>query len=158
MLGDVRLILLFIFGAWLVPPVTSVADDGLDQIRLRGTVVWGADQEGGGPFIYPDPDDPTRLIGFEVELAQLIAEHLGVTAVFSQGQWDKLPDLLDRGDIDLVLNGYEWTSNRGERYGLSIPYYIYELQLLGRATDDSLTSWDDLLKPVAHGRRRVCFD
>jgi len=146
---------LCIVAASLTQPLVTVADDGLDTIRQRGTLVWGADQEGGGPFIYPDPDDPSQLLGFEVELAQMIAEHLGVKPEFSQGQWDKLPDLLDRGDIDLVLNGYEWTTNRAERYGLSIPYYIYELQLLGRAADDSLTSWDDLLKPVDGHKRKV---
>jgi len=144
-----------IVAASLTQPLVTVADDGLDRIRLRGTLVWGADQEGGGPFIYPDPDDPSERIGFEVELAQLVAEHLGVKPEFSQGQWDKLPDLLDRGDIDLVLNGYEWTTNRAARYGLSIPYYIYELQLLGRAADPGLTSWDDLLKPVDGRKRKV---
>ena len=39
-------------------------------------------------------------------------------AEFAQGQWDKLPDIMERGDIDIVLNGYEWTPNRAERYGL----------------------------------------
>ena len=149
----VQLAALCIVAASLTQPLTIVADDGLDRIRGRGTLVWGADQEGGGPFVYPDPNDPTQLVGFEVELAQLIAEHLGVRPEFSQGQWDKLPDLLDRGDIDLVLNGYEWSTNRAARYGLSIPYYIYELQLLGRAHDERLTSWDDLLMPF-HGRKR----
>lgn len=136
-------------------PLIAKADDGLSRIRERGTLIWGADQEGGGPFVYPNPADPTRLTGFEVELADLIAEHLGVKAQFSQGQWDKLPDLLDRGDIDLVLNGYEWTTNRAARYGVSIPYYIYELQLLGRASDATLTSWDDLLKPFNGRPRKV---
>ena len=153
--GDLRLMLLCILSAWLTQPLITVADDGLDRIRQRGTLDWGADQEGGGPFVYPNPDDPTQLIGFEVELAELIAEHLGVKAEFSQGQWDKLPDLLDRGDIDLVLNGYEWTADRAKRYGVSVPYYIYELQLLGRTVDDSLTSWDDLLKPINGRKRKV---
>jgi polar amino acid transport system substrate-binding protein len=146
-------LLLCVLTASSIRPQTADADDGLDRIRQRGTLIWGADQEGGGPFVYPDPNNPERLIGFEVELADLIAEHLGVKAEFSQGQWDKLPDLLDRGDIDIVLNGYEWTSNRAARYGVSIPYYIFELQLLGRSTDNSLKSWDDLLKPV-NGRKR----
>jgi len=135
--------------------LNAVADEGVDKIRQRGTLIWGADQEGGGPFIYPDPSNPEQLIGFEVELAQLIAEHFGVKPVFFQGQWDKLPDLLDRGDIDLVLNGYEWTSNRAARYGVSIPYYIFELQLLGRLADDSLKSWDDLLTPINGRKRKV---
>ncbi len=147
--------LLTLTATWLIASSSVTADDGLDRIRLRGTLVWGADQEGGGPFVYPSPDDPSQLVGFEVELAQLIAEHLGVKPEFSQGQWDKLPDLLDRGDIDLVLNGYEWTPNRAQRYGVSIPYYVFELQLLGRTADDSLTSWDDLLKPVDGRKRKV---
>lgn len=133
----------------------AVADDKLDKIRQRGTLIWGADQEGGGPFVYPNPNDPTQRIGFEVELAEMIAADLGVKAEFSQGQWDKLPDLLDRGDIDIVLNGYEWSANRAERYGVSIPYYIYELQLLGRTADGSIASWDDLLKPVDGRKRKV---
>ncbi|MEZ6061707.1 MAG: ABC transporter permease subunit [Planctomycetaceae bacterium] len=133
----------------------AVADEALDAIRQRGTLIWGADQEGGGPFVYPKPDDPAQLAGFEVELADVIAAHLGVRAQFAQGQWDKLPDLMDRGDVDIVLNGYEWTTNRAERYGLSIPYYIYELQLLARVGDDSLKSWDDLLQPIDGRARKV---
>ncbi|MCB9936889.1 MAG: ABC transporter permease subunit [Planctomycetaceae bacterium] len=134
---------------------TAAADQTLDAIRQRGTLIWGADQEGGGPFVYPQSDDPTRLTGFEVELAELIAAHIGVKAQFAQGQWDKLPDVMDRGDIDIVLNGYEWTPNRAQRYGTSIPYYIYELQLLGRVGDESLTSWEDLRNPLDGRPRKV---
>lgn len=134
---------------------TPARADSLESLRSRGTLVWGADQEGGGPFVYPADDDANRLIGFEVELAELIATHIGIKAQFQQGQWDKLPDLLDRGDIDIVLNGFEWNPNRAERYGTSIPYYIYELQLLARVDDDSLQSWADLLKQPAGRNRKV---
>ena len=120
-------------------------DDSLRAIQSKGVLVWGADQEGGGPFVFPDEKDPNKLVGFEVELAELIANHLGVTAQFAQGQWDKLPDLLDRGDIDLAMNGFEWNPGRAERYGTTIPYYIYELQLLARKDDDSIQSWDDFI-------------
>lgn len=127
----------------------------LQKVEQRGTLIWGADQEGGGPFVYPAADDPNRLEGFEVELAQVIAESLGVRPKFQQGQWEKLPDLVDRGDIDLVLNGYEWTPARAERYGVSLPYYIYELQLLARSNDRTLRSWDDLMNPPDGKKKRV---
>lgn len=153
--GKWPLLPLCILAVCVQPMSAAVADDGLDRIRQRGTLVWGADQEGGGPFVFPDPNDPAQRMGFEVELAELIAEQLVVKAQFSQGQWDKLPDLLDRGDIDIVLNGYEWSPNRAERYGVSIPYYVYELQLLGRTADDSIKSWDDLLKPADGQKRKV---
>ncbi|MBL8812131.1 MAG: ABC transporter permease subunit [Planctomycetaceae bacterium] len=134
---------------------SATSADDLESIRTKGELVWGADQEGGGPFIFPSPADPNTLIGFEVELAELIASHLGVKARFQQGQWDKLPDLLDRGDIDLVLNGFEWNENRAQRYGTSIPYYIYELQLLVEAKNTSIQSWDDLLKATEGDKPRV---
>jgi polar amino acid transport system substrate-binding protein len=131
------------------------AQSGLEQVRIRGTLRWGADQEGGEPFVYPDHDDPSRLVGFEVELADALAARLGVRAEFVQGQWDKLPNLVDRGDIDIVLNGYEWDTNRASRYGTSIPYYIYELQLLARQGDDTLRTWQDVLTPRDGERKRV---
>ncbi len=130
-------------------------DDSLRTVQSKGTLVWGADQEGGGPFVFPDEKDPNKLVGFEVELAELIADHMGVKAEFAQGQWDKLPDLLDRGDIDIVLNGFEWNSGRAERYGTSIPYYIYELQLLARTDDDSIKSWEDLINQPAGRPRKL---
>ena len=104
--------------------------DDLDAIKQRGTLVWGADQEGGGPYVYPRDDDPARVTGFEVELADLVAKELGVTAVFFQGNWDKLPDLLRARQIDIVLNGYELTPERVAVMAPTKPYYIYGLSLL----------------------------
>lgn len=129
--------------------------DTLDQIRQRGALIWGADAEGGGPFIFPRDDDPTQVQGFEVELAELLARHLGVQAQFQQGQWEKLPDLLDRGDIDIVINGYEWTPVWGDRFGVTIPYYLYELQMLVRRSDDRLKSLEDLRRTVGGRKSKI---
>lgn len=122
--------------------------DGLDRIRERGTLVWGADQEGGGPYVFPDEDNPSVLRGFEVELAEMLAEELGrslgreIKPQFKQGQWDKLPLLLD-GTIDLVLNGYELTPERQRDYLCTRPYYVYGLQLMVRS-DSPIQSWNDV--------------
>lgn len=136
---------------------SAFAGEGLAKVRQRGELIWGADQEGGGPFVFPSADDPNRLEGFEVELAQLLAEHIGVRAKFAQGQWDKLPELLDRNDIDVVLNGYEWTPNWAAKYGCSIPYYIYELQLLGRQDDQTLRSWADVGQPPDSSPKKIAI-
>ncbi len=125
--------------------MSTARADLLDDIRARGVLRWGADEEGGGPFVYRRPGSD-ELAGFEAELAELIAGALGVRAEFVQCQWDKLPAMLDLGEIDIVLNGYEWTEVRAAHYGTSIPYYIYELQLLGRRSDDRLQSLTDLLE------------
>ncbi|MBU6309270.1 MAG: ABC transporter substrate-binding protein/permease [Planctomycetes bacterium] len=103
----------------------------LDEIQSRGELVWAADQEGGGPHVFPDPSDPRRLVGFEVEFAELLAGELGVKARFQQGQWDRLPLLLDQ-TADCVINGIELTPERRRDYGCSRPYFGYALQMVGR--------------------------
>jgi len=103
----------------------------LDEIRGRGELVWAADQEGGGPHVFPDPANPRRITGFEVEFAELLAGELGVRARFQQGQWDRLPLLLDR-TADCVINGIELLPDRRRDYGCSRPYFGYALQMVGR--------------------------
>jgi polar amino acid transport system substrate-binding protein len=130
-----------------VAPASSAARaDVLDEIRQSETLLWGGDQEGGGPFVFIRDDRPAEIIGFEVELAGRLAEYLKVRAMFIQGQWDKMPDMLRAGKVHVILNGYELTSERLAAMDASIPYYIYELQLLARKSDASLNTWDDLKK------------
>jgi ABC-type amino acid transport substrate-binding protein len=85
------------------------AADVLDQIRKENRLLWGGDQEGGGPYIFPREDNPAEVTGFEVELAARLGDLLKVRSEFSQGQWDKQPDLLRTGKIHIILNGYEFT-------------------------------------------------
>jgi polar amino acid transport system substrate-binding protein len=135
-----------------VPPAARC--DALDDVRLRGAIRWGGDQEGGGPYIYPTKDDPTRVTGFEVELMEALAGRLGVRSEFQQCQWENLPNLLATGKIDVIVNGYELTQPRLAKMIATFPYYVYQLQLLARRDDDSIRSWDDLLSTQS-GRKRV---
>jgi polar amino acid transport system substrate-binding protein len=139
-----RLSVFHLAAALLGALASSVRADTLDDIRSRGALVWGADQEGNAPYIYPDPTDANRVVGFEVDLAEAIAAELGVKSQYSQADWNTLPEFLRSRKIDIVLNGYEWTESRAERMAASRPYYIYELQLLGRDAPNGMTSWNDL--------------
>ena len=125
----------------------------LDAVIARGELVWAADQEGGGPHVFPDPDDPQRLTGFEVELADLIAGELGVKARFQQGQWDRLPLLLGH-TADCVINGIELLPDRRRDYTCSRPYFAYGLQLLTRR-DGPLDAVEKLATAGPAGHWRV---
>lgn len=127
--------------------------DTLAEIERRGTLIWGADAEGGGPYVYPDPENPRSMIGFEAELADAVAGELGVKARFFQGPWHNLPALLGTTQIDVVMNGYELTPSRAARMDHTRPYYIYQLVLLGRRDNPRLTSWDDLRRLPGDGRK-----
>lgn len=126
----------------------------VDGPKSEAALRWGADREGGGPYVYPDPARPDRIIGFEVDLAHELGRVLSRPTKLVLCGWDQILSELDRGTIDLGLNGYEYTPQRARRYRASIPYYIYELALCVRADDASTASWSLLREPAANGRRK----
>lgn len=125
----------------------------LEQIRERGVLKWGGDAQGGGPYIYDGQDN--KLTGFEYKLAAYLAGQLGVKPEFVQWEWEMLPHILERGTVDVVLNGYEWSEERERRMASTIPYFIYKLQLLARADDPSIKNWDDLRAKPGEAKKRI---
>ncbi|MBI5495888.1 MAG: ABC transporter permease subunit [Deltaproteobacteria bacterium] len=94
---------------------------------------WGADSQGGAPYIFQDPMDPNHLIGFEVELADALAERMGQRARPVPGPWDRLLELLNRGDFDAAINGMEVADEKLRVCALSRPYYVAVQRLTVRA-------------------------
>ena len=61
--------------------------DLLAQIQQRGEIVFGTEGT-WSPWTYHDEND--QLVGFDIEVAQKVAEKLGVKATFVEGEWDGL--------------------------------------------------------------------
>ena len=109
--------------------------DTLAEVRAHHELRWGNDSQGGAPYVFQDPMDPNHLIGFEVDLADALAKKLGARARPIQGQWDKLLELLARGDFDIALNGIEVADEKKRVALLSRPYYAAEERLTVRRGD-----------------------
>lgn len=108
---------------------------GLERIRAAGVLRWGADTQGGEPYVYDDPARPGHSVGFEVELAAAIARELGVRAELVQNDWSNLVPSLERGTFDVVMNGLEVTESRSGRVLFSRPYYVFAERLMARSED-----------------------
>src|SRR5262249_58910616 len=63
-------------------------------------LLWATDAEGGAPYIFKDPQNPSRDIGFEVDLAQALARTLGRPIQMVQYDFTTLLTGLERGDFD----------------------------------------------------------
>ena len=88
---------------------TAASADLLSQIRERGTITVA--MEGTwAPWTYHDEND--NLVGYDVEVATLIAEKLGVEPEFIEGEWDGLLAGLDAGRYDIMVNGVDITEER----------------------------------------------
>jgi polar amino acid transport system substrate-binding protein len=131
------LLWLALVGLWTSSCLNAAepTEDTLSQIRSRGVLLWGGDGEGGAPFVYPDPEQPSRMIGFEVELATALGAKLGVRAEMVQNMWDGLVPALQRRDFDLIINGLEIIDSRREQVLFSIPYFAYSQQIVVRKED-----------------------
>src|SRR5256885_2593740 len=115
-----------------LPLALFVAASGLARVRAQGELRWAGDLQGGEPYVFRDPRDPSKLVGFEKELADALAARLGVRPVFVHNDWSNLVPSLERGDFDVIINGLEDTPALRERILLSRPYFDFTEQLVVR--------------------------
>jgi len=120
---------------WLSPLVALLlaASPAAAQAPLR----WGADAEGGAPLVEADPRDPSRMVGFDVEIAELIARALGRSPQFVQVAFTSLDQSALRGDFDIGLGGIEDSPARRQTLGVSVPYFEFREVLTVRESDRS---------------------
>lgn len=73
------------------------------------------------PFEYYSADGKT-LMGFDIDLANEIAESLGLKAEIIDTAWDGIFAGLDTNRYDLVISSVSVLPERQEKYDFSIPY------------------------------------
>jgi polar amino acid transport system substrate-binding protein len=113
--------------------------------QQRDELRWGGDAEGGAPFVEADPADPARVVGFDVEIANLLAEGLGRGPRFVQIGFTSLDASAARGDFDIGLSGIEDSPARRARLAVTIPYYEFREILTVRDGDrDRFRTLEDL--------------
>lgn len=123
-----------------------------NYIYGQGKLRWAADAEGNAPYIFQDPEKPSVLIGFEVDIAKALAKEMGLEPHFVQNQWDGLVPGLARNDYDIVLNGLEITDDRKSQVLFSVPYYYTAERLVVRFDNQQTSSLSDL-----YGKKIGCL-
>jgi polar amino acid transport system substrate-binding protein len=96
---------------------------------------WAGDPEGGAPFVEADPADPTKVSGFDVEIAELIARGLRRTPRFLFVPYSSIDQAIDRGTAEIGLSGMEDTPARRAVMATTIPYYAFREVLAVRDAD-----------------------
>ena len=112
--------------------------------QQRSSFSWGGDAEGGAPYQMPDPRDPGKIVGFEVDIADALGKRLGMEPRFVQQQWDGLVPGLQRGEYDAVIAGLEITTERLEKIAFSSPYYYSTLSMTIRLDETRIRASEDL--------------
>jgi len=102
-----------------------------------GDLRWAGDPEGGAPYVQASPSDPSGLEGFDVEIAGLLARHLGRGPRFVFVSFAQIDQSVARGDADIGLSGIEDTAARRASMAVTIPYYEFREVLVVREADRS---------------------
>lgn len=139
--GGLLLTALSACGGTKVPEETGQGEDLLARIQAKGEMVVA--MEGTwAPWTYHD--ESGALVGYDTEVAQAIAEKLGVTATFVEGEWDGLLAGLDAGRYDVMVNGVDVTSERAEKYDFSTPYAYNRMAVIVKGDNEEIQSMENL--------------
>jgi len=124
-----------VLSAVIAPLLAVCAAAAIQDAPAEGVLRWGGDAEGGAPYVEADASDPSRVVGFDVEIAELVARRSGLAPQFVQVAFSSLDQSARRGDFDLALSGIEDIPARRASLAVSRPYYRFREVLTVRAAD-----------------------
>ena len=120
--------------------LTAIADQ-LSDLQAKGSIVI-ATEGAWRPWTFHDEDD--KLVGYDVEVATLIAQKLSLNPEFAEVDWDGIFAGMDAGRYNMAANGVEVTAERAEKYDFSIPYAYVRTALVVRGDNTDITCFEDL--------------
>jgi Na+/H+-dicarboxylate symporter/ABC-type amino acid transport substrate-binding protein len=136
-------------------PYTS--ESVLDSIRTREALRVGV-LPNHLPFAFNNQNE--ELVGFDVEMAQLLSQSLGVPVEFYLVERGQVPDVLAKGTIDLAMSGLVVTPERASAMRLSDSYLDLTLAFVVRDhLRDKFSSWSTIreLRPIRVGIPNVPY-
>lgn len=120
--------------------------DLLEKIQNNGKLVVGMSADYAPyEFHYIDENGKDVIGGFDVDIANEIANKIGVNLVIQEMDFDALVSALPAGKVDLVISGMNPTEERAKVVDFSEVYYNSKHGILVRAEDaDKYQTFADL--------------
>ncbi|MBI2384355.1 MAG: transporter substrate-binding domain-containing protein [Gammaproteobacteria bacterium] len=117
----------------------------LQQVLKRGELRVGLE---AGYMPFEMRDRKGDIIGFDVDLARLMAKYMGVKLAIVNMQWDGIIPALLTDKFDLLMGGMTITPERNLKVNFADPYvYIGQTLILNKKHEASIKSYKDLNDP-----------
>ncbi|GAA1193449.1 ABC transporter substrate-binding protein [Pseudonocardia alaniniphila] len=110
--------------------VEAIAAQVPQSIRDRGTLVVGTTGSGNPPLSFR-ADDDTTVIGVEPDIAQLVADVLGLRLELQPTSWENLFLAVESGQYDAGFSNITVTEERKDKYDFAT-YRVDTIALEGR--------------------------
>ena len=116
----------------------------VDAIKAKGKIVLGTSADYPPYEFHKEINGKDTIVGFDIEIAKVIAEELGVELEIKDMKFDGLLAALVADNIDFIIAGMVPKEERKKSVDFSIPYYQAEQKMLIRADQaDKLKTPED---------------
>ncbi|GAA3017037.1 ABC transporter permease subunit [Tetragenococcus solitarius] len=118
-------------------------DKRYEDIKKRGELVVGLSADYAPYEFHATVDGQDQIVGFDISIAQKIADDMGVDLHIEELGFDALLGALKTGKIDLIISGMSPTPERLQEVDFSDPYMNAQQRLVVRKEDqDKYTNID----------------
>lgn len=139
-LAALALILLAVGFGWRY--YNQIANNYLDNLKNPGVLVVGSNLPYGVMEFF---DENNKPIGFDVDVAQEIANRLKLKLEFNNYDWDVLLSKVKNGEIDLAISSITITPERQKEMLFSHSYFSGGQVIIVRSDDQDISGVSDLL-------------
>jgi ABC-type amino acid transport substrate-binding protein len=115
------------FAAPLINPQTTSADPIWDSIVASGKIRIGTDPS-WPPFELLD--NSSKIVGFEVDLADAMATKLGLTTDWQSKGFDTIITSVQSKDLDMGVSGFSVTADRLQQVEFTMPHTNTRAQVI----------------------------
>ena len=136
------------------------SDSYIDQIKAKGELVVGTSADYPPYEFHTEIDGVDTIVGFDIAIAQAIADDLGVELKIVDMSFDNLLMSLANGEFDMVIAGLSADEERMKTNDFSDTYLESKNLILVRKEDESKYTTTDSLKGVKTGAQTgtMCYD
>ena len=98
--------------------------------------------------------------GYDIQIARIIADGLGLEPVIVKMDWDGLIEALNQGQIDAIIAGMADTESRKEAINFTQPYHetVYALMVNAGSDYENATSLSDFDGASVLGQKDTALD
>ena len=130
----------------LVCGFAHAEDTSISYIQEKGTFILGLD-DSFPPMGFRDENN--EIVGFDIDVAKVVAEKLGVTFEATPIDWAAKELELANKEIDCIWNGMSITPEREESMAMTFPYLNNQMVFYVKADAEIATLEDLAGKTVA---------
>ena len=124
---------------------STATTDKLQEIKDKGKLVMGTSADYPPYEWHLIKDGKDEIIGFDIDIAQAIADELGVELEVKDMAFDGLIPALSTGKIDMIVAGMNATEERKQSVDFTDVYYTQtDIVVIRKEDADKFTSEDSL--------------